>query len=55
MKLTRLTVSPYEAMELFEQAYLLMQSGAIAASGFRATGIFPFEKYIFADADYLEA
>lgn len=48
----RRTVSIYEVPELVKQAFLSAMSPTNITSGFRATGIFPFNRDIFPEEDY---
>lgn len=51
--LTRIT--PYDLVELFNKAYSKVATIATAVSGFKSTGIEPFDPNIFTDNDFLAA
>lgn len=46
-------VGPYDIAELFGRAYLQCQTGIIAATGFKVTGIYPCDRTVFKDVDFL--
>lgn len=46
-------VTPYDIAGLFGKAYLKCANAQTAVNGFRVTGIYPFDKHIFTDADYI--
>ncbi|KAK9739712.1 DDE superfamily endonuclease [Popillia japonica] len=46
-------VGPYDIAELFGKAYLQCQTGLIAATGFKVTGIYPCDRTVFKDVDFL--
>ncbi len=46
------TVSIYEVAELVKQAFMSAMTPTNITSGFRATGIYPYNRDIFPDEDY---
>ncbi|GBP24910.1 hypothetical protein EVAR_12574_1 [Eumeta japonica] len=48
-----LTLKPYDIAELFGKAYSRCTTGELAINGFRVTGIYPCNRHIFTDADFL--
>lgn len=46
-------LNSYAIAQLFGKAYIKVQTASIAISGFRATGIYPFNPAIFNDSEYL--
>ncbi|GBM73476.1 hypothetical protein AVEN_6800-1 [Araneus ventricosus] len=48
-------LTTYDVMENFAQAYIRTQTAGMAINGFKVTGKYPMNRYIFTDADLIAA
>lgn len=48
-------VTQFDVAEVFGRAYLKVQSGAYAKKGFEATGLYPVNRHIFDQSEFLSA
>ena len=46
-------LTQFDVIELFSKAYLKVQTAQIAINGFKCTGIYPFDKNIFQESDFV--
>ncbi|KAJ4440331.1 hypothetical protein ANN_08470 [Periplaneta americana] len=46
-------LGPYDVAEIFGKAYLQCQTASIASKGFLETGIFPCDRTVFGDSDFI--
>lgn len=46
---------PFNIVELFRRVYLKVQTGEIAVNGFKVTGIFPPNRNVFGEHEYIAA
>lgn len=47
-------IGAYEVIEVFGKAYIKCQRAEIAINGFRVSGIYPINRNIFTESEYIE-
>ncbi|XP_011158213.2 uncharacterized protein LOC105194806 [Solenopsis invicta] len=47
------TMKQYDLVEMLGKAYLRCETRQIAANGFKVTGIYPFNRHVFSDSEFI--
>jgi hypothetical protein len=54
VKANERAVCAFDVMDLFGKVYIRCQTAQIAINGFKVTGIYPLNKKLFSDDEYIE-